>query len=66
VIGFIENNMRFEILYKEKGKIHKAARIYTSNQENLAKHHAALVKGKVRCRETGQILANYCIERKRQ
>lgn len=51
--------MEYDILTK-KGK---TARIYTNKQLELAKLHAKETNGKVICRKTGEVIANFCKEK---
>jgi len=52
--------MRYEYEYHDRTGIHKSARIYPESQKELCMQHARNHYGKVICRETGKVIADFC------
>jgi hypothetical protein len=55
--------MKYDYIYKHKGVEHISARIYPEDHLDLCLKHAKDHSGKVRCRETGKIIFNFCKEK---
>jgi hypothetical protein len=58
-----EGCLKYDYLYMHNGKEQASARIYPEDHLGLCLKHAKDHSGKVRCRETGKILYNFCREK---
>jgi hypothetical protein len=52
--------MKYDYKYMHKGVEHTSARIYPEDHLDLCLKHAKDHSGKVRCRETGKIIFDFC------
>jgi hypothetical protein len=52
--------MQYEYLYKTHGREYKSARLYPETQKELCLKHAEEHHGKVICRDTGEVIADFC------
>jgi hypothetical protein len=52
--------MKYDYLYMHEGKEHASYRAYPELQLDLCVEHAKERDGKVRCRETGKIIFDFC------
>lgn len=56
----MEAYIQYEYIYKHRSIEYVSARIYPEKHLDLCVQHAKEANGKVRCRQTGKIIYNFC------